>query len=138
MRLQQYVPDPFKALTGAFFARFFESEITTGFDDLKSPFFWLLAALAIPGMFIPWIMAFDWHLIAMMKGPLALREASQAEKTFYLGFAMIASGLLTTIVWSTLLPDRRDTLILGSLPVGSSTIVAAKLAALTGYVLLTA
>jgi hypothetical protein len=138
MKLSQYAPDPFRALTGAFFARFFESEITTGFDDLKSPFFWLLAALAIPGMFIPWIMAFDWHLIAMLKGPLALREASQAEKTFYLGFSMIASGLLTTIVWSTLLPDRRDTLILGALPVRSSTIVAAKLVALAAYVLLTA
>ena len=133
-----HLPDPFRALTGAFFARFFENEITTGFDDLKSSFFWLLAALAIPGMFIPWIMAFDWHLIAMLKGPLALREASQAEKVFYLGFAMIASGLLTTIAWSTLLPDRRDTLILGTLPVGSPTIVAAKLAALTGYVLLIA
>ena len=130
--------DPFRALTGAFFARFFESEITTGHDDFKSSFFWLLAALAVPGMFIPWMMAFDWHLVAMLKGPLALREASQAEKVFYLGFSMIASGLLTSIAWNSLLPDRRDTLILGALPVQPSTIVGAKLAALAGYVLLTA
>ena len=138
MRLLAYLPDPFRALTGAFFARFFESEITTGTDDLKGSFFWLLAALAIPGMFIPWMMAFDWHLIAMYKGPVALREASQAEKVFYLGFSMIASGMLTTIVWSSLLPDRRDTLILGTLPVHPRTIVTAKLAALLLYILLVA
>jgi hypothetical protein len=136
--LLRYVSDPFKALTGAFFARFFESEITTGYDDLKSSFFWLLAALAVPGMFIPWLMVFDWQGIAIFKGPIALREASQAEKVFYLGFSMIASGLLTTIVWSSLLPDRRDTLILGGLPVESRTIVAAKLVALFGYILLIA
>src|SRR5688572_25170181 len=106
MKLWRHLPDPFRALSGAFFARFFENEITTGIDDLKGPFFWLLAALAVPGMFIPWMMSFDWQGIAMFKGPLALREASQAEKVFYLGFAMIASGLLTTITWSSLLPDR--------------------------------
>ena len=138
MRFLEYLPDPFRALTGAFLARFFESEVTTGTDDLKASFFWLLAALAIPGMFIPWMMAFDWHLIAMYKGPVALREASQAEKVFYLGFSMIASGLLTTIVWSSLLPDRRDTLILGTLPVHPRTIVTAKLAALLLYILLVA
>ena len=132
----QAFPDPFRALTGAFFARFFESELTTGYDDLKNSFFWLLAALAVPGIFIPWLMVFDWHMIGTFKGALALREASQAEKTLYLGFAMIASGFLTIIVWSSLLPDRRDTLILGGLPVAPGTIVAAKLAALGAFVLL--
>lgn len=136
MRFWRHLPDPFRALTGAFFARFFESEITTGYDDLKSSFFWLLAALAAPGLFIPWLMVFDWHMIGIFKGPIALRESSQAEKVFYLGFAMVASGFLTTIVWSSLLPDRRDTLILGGLPVAPRTVVAAKLAALAGLVLL--
>ena len=56
------------ALARAFFVRFFESEITTGTDDLKQFFFWLLAALAIPGLFIPWIMAFDWQLLALIQG----------------------------------------------------------------------
>ena len=35
------------ALTRAFLVRFFESEITTGTDDLKRSFFWLLAALGV-------------------------------------------------------------------------------------------
>ena len=138
MRVWDQLPVPFRALTSTFFARYFENEITTSVDDLKGAFFWLLAALAVPGIFLPWLMVFDWHMIALFKGPIALREASQVEKAFYLGFSMIASGLLTTIVWSSLLPDQRDALILGALPVKSSTIVAARLAALAAYVLLVA
>ena len=122
------------ALARAFFARFFESEITTGTDDLKQFFFWLLAALAIPGLFIPWIMAFEWQLLALIEGPEMVRIASRAEKTFYLGFSMIATGLLTAIAWSSLLPDRRDTLILGALPVRPRIVVLAKLLALGSYV----
>ena len=80
------------ALARTFLVRFFESEITTGTDDLKQFFFWLLAALAIPGLFIPWIMAFEWQLLALIDGSEAVRIASRAEKTFYLGFATIASG----------------------------------------------
>ena len=121
------------ALARAFFVRFFESEITTGTDDLKQFFFWLLAALAIPGLFIPWIMVFDWQLLALIQ-PEMLRIASRAEKTFYLGFSMIAAGLLAAVAWSSLLPDRRDTLILGALPVRPRVVVLAKLLALAAYV----
>jgi hypothetical protein len=132
------LPVPYRALVRVFFARYFESEITTSVDDVKGSFFWLLAALAVPGMFIPWMMAFDWHLIVLMKGPEALREASQAEKTFYLGLSMVASGLLTSVVWSSLLPDERDALILGAFPVRPGTIVLARLTALAAYILLVA
>ena len=121
-------------LARAFFARFFESDITTGTDDLKGSYFWLLAALTVPGLFIPWIMAFEWQLLGRIEGAEAVRIASRAEKAFYLGYTMIASGVLTTIAWGSLLPDKRDTLILGSLPVKPSLIVAAKLLALAGYV----
>ncbi len=130
--------DQVRALTRAFLSRYFESEITTTTDDLKGSFFWLLAALAMPGVFIPWLMVFDWHLVAMFQGADRLREASGAEKTFYLGFSMIASGLLTAIAWSSLLPDHRDTLILGTLPVKPRTVVIAKLAALAGYIAIVA
>ena len=92
----------------------------------------------MPGVFIPWLMVFDWHLVAMFQGADRLREASGAEKTFYLGFSMIASGLLTAIAWSSLLPDHRDTLILGALPVKPRTVVSAKLAALAGYIAIVA
>ena len=117
------VRDQLLPLTRAFFGRFFESDITTGTDDLKGSYFWLLASLTVPGLFIPWIMAFEWQLLGRIEGPEAVRIASVAEKTFYLGFSMIASGVVTAIAWGSLLPDKRDTLILGSLPVQPSIVV---------------
>ena len=126
--------DQLDALVRAFFARFFESEITTATDGLKGPFFWLLSTLAVPGLFIPWMMAFQWQLLARIQGADAVRVASMAEKTFYLGFSMIAAGVITIIAWGSLLPDKRDTLILGSLPVKPSLVVTAKLLALGAYV----
>ncbi len=122
------------ALTRAFFARFFESEITAGADDLKQAFFWLLAALAMPGIMIPVLMSFDWTLLAMMNGYAGVRAASMSEKAFYLGVSMVTAGGLTAIAWTSLLPDRRDTLILGAMPVRPSLVVVAKLVALGAYI----
>ena len=122
------------ALTRAFFARFFESEITAGTDDMKQAFFWLLAALAMPGIMIPVLMSFDWTLVAMMHGHSGLRSLAMGEKAFYLGVSMLSAGGLTAIAWTSVLPDRRDTLILGAMPVAPSVVVAAKLAALGIYI----
>ena len=122
------------ALARAFFARFFESEITAGTDDLKQSFFWLLAALAMPGIMIPVLMSFDWTLLAMVHGYDGVRALAMGEKAFYLGVSMLSAGGLTAIAWTSLLPDRRDTLILGAMPVAPSIVVAAKLAALAAYV----
>ena len=122
------------ALTRAFFARFFESEVTAGIDDLKQTFFWLLAALAAPGVFIPTLMSFEWGIVGRFYGYDVLRLQSIGEKAFYLGVSMLSAGALTAIAWTSLLPDRRDTLILGAMPVRASHIVAGKLAALALYV----
>jgi hypothetical protein len=58
--------EQFLALTRAFLARFFENEITSGTDDLKTSFFWLLSFLSVPGFFLPMTMAFTWQLVAML------------------------------------------------------------------------
>jgi hypothetical protein len=125
-----------RALTRAFLARFFENEITSGTDDLKTSFFWLLSFLAVPGLFMPMTMALSWQLVAMMKGPEALRVLTRGDKAFYLGFVMIATASITAIAWNSLLADRRDGLVLGVLPVRPLVIVAARLGALSLYVTL--
>jgi hypothetical protein len=125
-----------RALTRAFLARFFENEITTGTDDLKVSFFWLLSFLAVPGLFMPMTMAFTWQLVALLHGPEVLRELSRGDKAFYLGFTMLATASITAIAWNSLLADRRDGLVLGVLPVRPATIVVSKLAALSLYIAL--
>jgi hypothetical protein len=136
MRFPPHEREQFRALTRAFLARFFENEITSGTDDLKTSFFWLLSFLAVPGLFMPMTMALSWQLVAMMKGPEALRVLTRGDKAFYLGFVMIATASITAIAWNSLLADRRDGLVLGVLPVRPLVIVAARLGALSLYVTL--
>lgn len=130
--------DQHAALTRTFLARFFENEITRGTDDLRTSFFWLISILALPGLFIPLLMSFSWSLLGLLKGSAALQSATRGDKAFYLGFAMIATGIVTVIAWNSLLPDRRDRLILGAMPVTPFRIVAAKLTALMAYIALVA
>lgn len=122
------------ALARAFFARFFESELTAGVDDMKHSFFWLVAALAMPGIFMPTLMSFEWGLWGRIRGYEYIQMTSMGEKAFYLGFTMISAGALTAIAWTSLLPDKRDTLILGAMPVNPSAVVVSKLIALGAYI----
>ena len=143
----------FRPLACAFFARFFDGEVTGGGHDLKASFFWLLAFLAAPGALLPILLgqgsvkgpivhgqldvtSWGWSMVARFKGLDALRVLSLTDKTLYLGCALTMTALLTAIVWHTLLPDRRDALVLGALPVRPSAIVRARLAALAAYVAL--
>ena len=130
--------EQFRALVHSFLARFFENEITSGTDDLKASFFWLLAFLMAPGIFMPVSMMFEWDLIALFRGYEVLQVHTRGDKAFYLGFTMVATGLVSAIAWSSLLMDRRDGLILGAMPVRPAIVVQAKLAALGAYILLIA
>jgi hypothetical protein len=126
--------DQTRALVRTFLHRFFENEITEGLDDLKAFFFWLLPFLGVPNFFYPLGQMFRWNLIARIRGPEVLRVMTEGEKAVYLGLAMVAAGVLSAITWNSLLPDRRDGLILGGLPVRPRTVVRAKLAALALYI----
>jgi hypothetical protein len=123
-------------LTRSFFARFFDNELAGGSADLRNSFFWLIAFLAAPGIFLPPFMSFDWQGYALRYGFEALQVASRGETAFYLGFALLASGGITVLIWNSLLLDRRDSIVLGALPVRGRTIVGAKLVALFAYVLI--
>src|SRR6266545_1184158 len=125
--------DQVRALTRTFLARFFENEITTGTDDLKTSFFWLLSFLAAPGFLMPIMMGFKWQWVSLVNGPAVLRTLSQGDKALYIGFTMIATATVTAIAWNSLLSDRRDALVLGVLPVRPLVIVWGRLGALSIY-----
>jgi predicted permease len=133
-----------------FLARFFENEVTAGAHDLKASLFWLIALLAMPGAIAPALIAlasmppsgphpdpstWGWAMIARYEGVEVLRVLSRADKTLYLGFAMVASAILSAITWGSVLPERRDALVLGVLPVRPSKVIGAKLIAVGIYVM---
>src|SRR5262245_12894531 len=134
-------------LVRTFLARFFENELSAGSHDLKASLFWLIALLAMPGAVAPILIglaslpgsdsgSWGWAMVAKYEGVEVLRVLSRADKTLYLGFAMIASAILSAITWTSFLVERRDGIVLGVLPVRPSSIVFAKLAAIVAYVAL--
>lgn len=124
-----------RALTRAFLARFFDNDLTANAHDLKQTFIWVMAALAMPGFVLPiFLMGWDWNVVGRGYGFDVLREITRNDKILALGLGMVASGLVSAVVWTSLLIDRRDALVIGSLPVRASVVVNAKLRAIATYV----
>ena len=116
------------ALANAFLARFFDNEITAGSGDLRSSFFWLMAFLAPIGILIPVSGLILFHGSTTSARDLVTRQGA-LSRHFHRGI-----GGLAVLTWSGLVVDRRDALVLGTLPVARTVIVRAKLAALAAYI----
>lgn len=122
-------------LIRVFLGRFFENEATLGPTDLRESFFWLIAALAAPGLLFVFHQQFYWNFVALgTDGAAKLRVYVLFDKTLYLTLTSVAMGLVSVAVWNALIVDRRDAFIIGVLPVPRPLIVAAKLLSLTAYV----
>jgi hypothetical protein len=59
-----------------------------------------------------------------------LMRLAWLDEEFLIGTTMAVAGLLTLLAWNAVLPDRRDSLVLGPLPVRTRTLCQAKAAAL--------
>ncbi|MBZ5575140.1 MAG: hypothetical protein LAP40_01110 [Acidobacteriia bacterium] len=59
-----------------------------------------------------------------------LAVAAWGDEEFLISTTMAVVGIFAVIAWNAVLPDRRDSLVLGPLPVRARTIIAAKVAAM--------
>jgi hypothetical protein len=122
-------------LLRVFLGRFFENEATSGATDLRDSFFWLIAALAAPGLLFAFHQQFYWNFVSLGQGGAAkLRTYVLFDKTFYLTLTSVAMGLISVAVWNALIVDRRDAFIIGVLPVRRRVIITAKLFSLLAYI----
>lgn len=122
-------------LTSAFLSRLFDAESDAGSHEGQVAFIWMLAGLAAPGFVLPiLLMGWDWTMVEAKFGLDTLQQISRADRVLYIGLSMVATGAVSALVWNRLLIDRRDTLILGPLPVQPGAIVRAKIASLAIYV----
>jgi hypothetical protein len=125
-----------RALTQAFFARFFESDTTVERTDATRSFMWLVAVLGAPGLLLSFYSQFAWELLARYGESGALRLSARYDAALYLALTFVAIAIVAAARWQSLIVDRRDALVLGSLPLTPRAIVVAKLAALAGYTVL--
>ena len=124
-----------RTLTRAFFDQFFTSESVTSDVELQQRVFWLLGILIAPGIFILLIVFPDFVSIALRahagRAPLSIIDDRLEWLALILAtYAMAGTGFVTVLSWDALTFDRRDAMVLGSLPLGRGTMMAAKLGAL--------
>jgi len=122
------IASPFRVLYRDFLFRVLDIELLPAVDDIQR----------LLGQFAAMLAAFSFTLAAVglpkylmsTLSPAQLQMASRGECEFLIGATMTIAGLFSVLAWNNVLPSRRDCLVLGVLPVRSSTIFHAKAAAI--------
>lgn len=123
--------EQFRVLFRTFLRGLFENDLVPETVDLRQSSLWLAAVFMIPPAVFTLLLSLSYGSW-MTDEELALRAVPQ--KLYFVGYSMAAVGFVTVLVWDRLFPDRRDAILLGSLPVRSRTVVFARLAALVAVV----
>jgi hypothetical protein len=123
---------PLHRLTELFHERFFYNDLISTHDDPQLASANLMAMLAFPGLLcLFWI---PKYYVALARAPQAARDlAAFGDRFLWLSFEMAVLGLLTTLQWDRLFPDRRDYMILGPQPVSVRVLFEAQVKALARF-----
>ena len=115
-------------LARTFFSRQFESDLMPSGLPQIHLLVWVVAFLAGLSTTLPILLArkYVWLLASVS----ALQAGMAADRAFMTLLMMVATGLITLVIWEGVFPDSRDARILGVIPIRPRTFVAARLAAL--------
>ena len=111
-----------------FFRRFFETDLMPPGLAQVQLVIGAISILAAPSFLMPF--NFATRYAQMGKNVEAIARAMVLHRLIFITFTMTALGLVALVVWEGVFPDRRDARILGSLPLRSRTLIAARLGAL--------
>ena len=118
----------FRILYRDFLARIVDLELLSAGGEIQK----LLAQFAAMLAALSFVIAV-WVIPNVANAHMAYEKLSVAVwplEEFLVATTMAITGLFGLLAWNTVLPDRRDCLILGLLPVRLRTVFAAKIAAL--------
>ena len=123
--------DQYWLLCRAFVQRLFENDLVPDSVDLRQSAIWLTVIFTIPP--VVYAVPLLFRFVSWMT-PQETATVAVPFKLFFVGYSMAAVGFLTVLVWDALYPDRRDSVVLGCVPVRARTVVAAKITAVVGFV----
>jgi hypothetical protein len=123
--------EQFRILFRTFVDGLFENDLVPESVDLRQSALWLAAVFMVPPAVFTLVLSLSYGSW-MTAEELALRSIPQ--KLYFIGYSMAAVGFVTVLVWDKLFPDRRDAVVVGSLPIRPRTVVLARLAALVAVV----
>src|SRR2546430_13160063 len=124
----------FEVLCRAFFAQFFASESVTSAMQLRRAMAGPVAFLLVPALFMPLQMVSTFEEAAV-RFPQMLEPLTRLMATVFIMYSMVAVGVIAGVMWDSLSFDRRDAMVLGPLPLGASTVITAKIAAMAALLL---
>lgn len=139
MRDASAAASPFVLLCKTFLAQFGTSESVTSDVELRRTLLWVLAFVLTPGLMliVAVFPSYDVTVIVARKlhKPELIDPMLRYLACVLICYSMVTVGAIATFAWDALAFDLRDAVVLGPLPVPRATIVAAKLAALTLFLL---
>jgi hypothetical protein len=120
-----------------FFGRLFENEAFSSSRAAASGLIWLLALIATPGVMFSFLMSLHYsHLLSAPRFAETLERSYLSHQTLFVDVAMAVAVVAITLVWNSLTPDRKDVMVLGSLPVTPAQQARARLLAIATFVAL--
>ena len=127
----------FRIVWKAFLEQFVANESTTSDLQMRRAIIGVATFLVMPGLFLMMRTMSSYELtlkIAEARNMPEMVETRLAQMAvLFVSYSMVTTGLLTVFIWDTLVFDKRDSMVLGPLPVSGTTVVAAKLAALATF-----
>jgi hypothetical protein len=121
-----------QTLVNHFFERFFDKDSISPDADEWTNIVQIIALLALPGAVISLFLIADHPLIRTEFNRMWARTG---DRYAFVAYAMTVMGFVMTFKWDSLFPDRRDYLILTSLPISLRELFAAKVAALCAFLM---
>ncbi len=134
--------DAFAVLWRTFFAQFFSSETVSSDVQLRNVMSGVVAFLLVPGIVLVIELFFDYQGVVIRA--IRLQQFERVTDTLewvefvFVTYSMVTVGFIAVFEWDRLGFDRRDAMVLGPLPLRAPGVVAAKIAALSTFLLIAA
>ena len=132
---EEYEGSQFRLLVRCFLQRLFESDLLPEEVDIRRSVIWLAALFAAPAGIQAARLLGEYGILIFVVEHFPnriaeLERATWGDELLFVLYSMTAVGFLTVLVWESVFPDRRDAVVLGTLPVRDRTVLTAKLTAL--------
>ena len=123
---------PLVRLSELFYERFFYNDLISADEDPQLAAANVMAVLVFPGLLcLYWVP--KYYVWLALAPPQEIAVHVFGDRLLWMTFSMAMLGLVATLQWERLFPDRRDYLILGPQPVPTHILFGAQARALTRY-----
>jgi hypothetical protein len=120
--------DQFSVLYRDFLRRIVDLEVLSATGDVQKLLIQITAVLAALNFVIALLIVRIYSESPLPRS--GLLTAAWADEEFLIAGTIAVAGLFAILAWNAVLPDRRDTLILGLLPIPGRTMLLARIAAM--------